>query len=129
MEAPLITVFVRHSKLCPYVGDEFCKRCKCRKHLRWSQNGKQYRMKTGARSWAGAEEKKRELEAQLSGRVPETSPEGGLLLIQAIETFDANKQAQGVKPRVRAMYARELGRLLDFSERRGLLVEIGRAHV
>src|ERR1035441_5182655 len=121
MEAPLITVFVRHSDLCPYVEDEFCKRCKCKKHLRWSQNGKQFRMKTGARSWAGAEEKKRELEAQLSGRVPEKSPEG-LLLIQAIETFDANKQAQGVKPRVRAMYARELKRLLDFSERRGLLV-------
>jgi integrase/recombinase XerD len=121
MEAPLITVFVRHSKSCPYVGDEFSKRCKCKKHLRWSQNGKQYRMKTGARSWAGAEEKKRELEAQLSGRVPEKSPEG-LLLIQAIETFDANKQAQGVKPRVRAMYARELKRLLDFSESRGLLV-------
>ncbi len=121
MEAPLITIFVRHSPDCKYVGDEFGKRCKCKKHLRWSQHGKQYRRKTGCRSWAGAEEKKRELEAQLSGRVPDKSPEG-LLLAQAIETFDANKQAQGIKPRVRAMYARELKRLLDFSEARGLLV-------
>jgi hypothetical protein len=34
--------------------------------------------------------------------VPETLPEG-LQLAQAIETFEANKQAQGVKPRVLAM--------------------------
>lgn len=121
MEAPLITIFVRHGKDCKYFGDDFCKRCKCKKHLRWSQNGKQFRMKTGARSWAGAEDKKRELEAQLSGRVPDKATEG-LLLIQAIETFDANKQAHGIQPRVRAMYARELKRLLDFSEGRGLLV-------
>jgi len=38
MEAPLITIFVRHSQDCKYIGDEFCKRCKCKKHLRWSQN-------------------------------------------------------------------------------------------
>jgi integrase len=120
MEAPLITIFVRHSKDCKYVGDEFGKRCKCKKHLRWSQNGKQFRMKTGARSWAGAEEKKRELEAQLAGPVLEIPPEG-LLLAQAIETFGANKEAQGIKVRVLNMYKRELRRLLDFSERRGLL--------
>jgi len=121
MEAPLITIFVRHSADCKYIGDEFGKRCHCKKHLRWSKDGKQFRMKTGARSWAGAEEKKRDLEAQLAGRIPE-KPTEGLLLVQAIETFDANKAAQGIKPRVRAMYARELKRLLDFSEARGLLV-------
>ena len=119
MEAPLITIFVRHSADCKYVGDEFCKRCQCKKHLRWSQNGKQFRKKTGARSWAGAEEKKRELEAQLAGRVPEKSPEGHLLA-QAIETFEANKEAQGIKVRVLNMYKRELKRLLDFSEKRAL---------
>ena len=56
MEAPLITIFVRHSQDCKYVGDEFCKRCRCNKHLRWSMHGKQYRKKTGSRSWAGAED-------------------------------------------------------------------------
>lgn len=120
MEAPLITIFVRHSQDCKYLGDEFCKRCKCKKHLRWSQYGKQFRRATGARSWAGAEEKKRELEAQLSGRDP-VQPAEGVLLAQAIETFEGNKEAQGIKPRVLAMYKRELKRLLDFSERRGLL--------
>lgn len=120
MEAPLITIFVRHSPDCKYLGDDFCKRCKCKKHLRWSQNGKQFRRKTGARSWAGAEEKKRELEDLLAGRVPDKSAEA-LLLFQAIAIFEANKEAQGIKPRVLAMYKRELKRLLDFSESRGLL--------
>ncbi len=50
---------------------------------------------------------KRQLEDQLAGRKPEATADG-LLLVQAIETFDANKAAQGVKPRVRAMYTREL---------------------
>lgn len=67
MAAPLITIFVRHSAGCKYSGDEFTKRCQCKKHLRWSHDGKQHRMKTGARSWAGAEDAKRDLEAQLTG--------------------------------------------------------------
>src|ERR1039457_4965064 len=40
---PLITIFVRHSPGCRYAGDEFEKRCHCRKHLRWSQDRKQQR--------------------------------------------------------------------------------------
>src|ERR1700730_244905 len=107
MSTPLITIFVRHSRSCKYAGDEFCKRCNCRKHLRWSQGGKQHRRKAGSRSWAGAEEAKRILEDQSAGRKPEP-PAAGLLLSQAIETFDANKAAQGVNSRVRAMYTREL---------------------
>ena len=119
METPLITIFVRHSRDCKYVGDDFCKRCKCKKHLRWSQHGKQFRMKTGARSWAGAEDAKRALEAQLTGRAPEKQADT-LLLSQAIEIFEANKQAQGIKVRVLNMYKRELKRLLTFSETRGI---------
>jgi hypothetical protein len=67
MEPPLLTIFVRHSADCKYAGDEFCKRCNCRKHLRWTQNGKQYRRKTSSRSWPGAEEAKRRLEGELTG--------------------------------------------------------------
>ncbi|MGH9644356.1 MAG: tyrosine-type recombinase/integrase [Terriglobales bacterium] len=120
MEAPLITIFVRHSADCKYRGDEFNKRCNCRKHLRWSQHGKQYRMKSGSRSWAGAEEKKRELEDQLAGRDPKPKEEG-MLLSRAIEIFEGNKEAQGIKSRVLAMYKRELKRLLEFSERHGAI--------
>ena len=35
----------------------------------------------------------------------------GIFLQRAIEVFEANKEAQGIKPRVRAMYSRELKRL------------------
>jgi site-specific recombinase XerD len=120
MEAPLITIFVRHSVDCKYKGDEFNKTCRCRKHLRWSQNGKQFRKKTGSRSWAGAEEKKRELEDQLAGRNPPPKEEG-CLLSEAVQIFEENKEAQGLTSRVLKIYSRELKRLREFSERNGLL--------
>ena len=115
----VITIFVRHSKGCKYAGDKFCRRCNCRKHFRWTQNGKQYGRKVGTWSWEEADKRRRELEDQLAGRVPEETHDS-LPLAQAIETFDANKEAQGIKPRVRAMYTRELRRLRDFSEARTL---------
>jgi hypothetical protein len=59
-------------------------------------NGKQFRRKTGSRSWTGAEQKKREL----AGRTPAKAT-GGLMLSDAIKTFHDNKEAQGVKVRVR----------------------------
>ena len=40
---PIITIFVRHWGDCKYTGDEFEKRCRCPKHLRWSHERKQYR--------------------------------------------------------------------------------------
>jgi integrase/recombinase XerD len=119
MSGPVITIFVRHSPGCKYAGDEFTKRCHCRKHLRWTQNGKQYRRKAGTRSWEEAEEAKRRLEDQLAGRPHKTT--AGLLLDEAIRTFEENKKAQGIKSRVRAMYSRELKRVQQFSEGRGLL--------
>lgn len=118
----IVTIFVRHSADCKYAGDEFTKRCNCRKHFRWTAHGKQYRRKAGTRSWAEAEDIKRKLEDQLSGRIPVT-PESNadeLTLDRALQTFYANKEAQGVKIRVRNMYKRELGRLLDFSSARNL---------
>lgn len=42
---PLITIFVRHSAGCKYEGNEFAKRCDCRKWLRWTQYGTRYRRK------------------------------------------------------------------------------------
>jgi len=58
--------------------------------------GKQYRKKTGARSWAGAEEAKKVLEAQLTGGTfcPLPPRPMGRLLCETIETFKANKLAQ-----------------------------------
>jgi integrase len=121
MEAPLITIFVRHYHGCKYAGDEFNKRCDCKKHLRWTMHGKQYRRKTGARSWAGAEEVKRAVEGQLTGRDPVVSaPEGGRLLSEAVRLFNENKKAQGLNPHVLWMHKREHQRLVDFSESRSI---------
>ena len=74
----------RHSAICKYSGVEFTKRCQCVKHLRWTHDGRQRRMKTGARSWVEAEDAKRDLDAQLTGRPPEHS-HGPQTLADAIE--------------------------------------------
>src|SRR5438128_8391581 len=50
--SPIITIFVRHSASCKYAGDEFEKRCRCPKHLRWSHERKQHRASAHTRSWA-----------------------------------------------------------------------------
>ena len=49
MATPVITIFVRHSEGCKYEGDEFSRRCDCRKHFRWTANGKRYRQPAGTR--------------------------------------------------------------------------------
>jgi len=118
---PIVTIFVRHKPDCAYVGDEFHKGCKCRKHFRWSHGGKQYRRTAGTRSWAEAERKKRELEDQLAGRAP-AAPEtnNGLTMDEALKSFHASKESQGVVERVRSHYARDLANLQRFSEGRGL---------
>src|SRR5215471_9700725 len=121
MEAPVITIFVRHSADCKYQGDEFCKRCNCRKHLRWTQNGVQHRRKAGTRSWAEADEVKRRLEDQLAGRVP-TVPEqdGAQTLRAAIQAFCTEKEVADIGKPARARYAVELDRFATFCESSGL---------
>jgi len=125
MDAPLITIFVRHSAGCKYAGDEFTKRCNCKKHIRWSQNGQQYRLRTGSRSWAGAEEKKRELEAQLSGRPTTALNTAPRTLADAIEVFKTDKKNQRITEDVLGRYNRELDRLRDFAERKGVFTVAG----
>ena len=94
---PVITIFVRHSPDCKYAGDEFCKRCDCPKHLRWTQDRKQYRASAHTRPWAEAERKKRELEDQLAGRTPEPKAEqAGRGIQDAVDLFIQDKTNQGI---------------------------------
>jgi site-specific recombinase XerD len=127
--APLITIFVRHAADCKYAGDEFEKRCKCRKHFRWSQTvdgkSKQFRRKAGTRSWAEADEQKRRLEDQLAGRVPSEPSSEGRTLTDAIEVFKADKKNQGFGDDVLNKYARELDRLRTFVEARRVFTVAG----
>lgn len=115
--APVITIFVRHSAHCKYQGDEFCKRCDCRKHFRWTVNGVQHRHKAGTRSWAEAETRKRDLEDQLAGRKPAKS-DAAQYISDAVDVFVKDKEVQGVTKKVLARYTLELGRLRSFCEDR-----------
>ncbi len=114
---PIITILVRHSASCKYRGDEFEKRCHCPKHLRWSHAGKQNRASAHTRSWASAEEKKREIEDQLAGRQPEVDPEQEQRDTQAcIDIFLQDKKNQGLTEKVISKYTRELARLRVYCE-------------
>lgn len=115
MSTPLITIFVRHTPGCKFAGDEFNKSCRCRKHLRWSLGGKQFRKQAGTRSWTEAEDAKARLVAQLSGQ-PIPKDKSGFPLAEAIKLFRADKDNQGVTDTVKGKYERELDRLRLFCE-------------
>ena len=116
---PVVTIFVRHSADCKYAGDEFCRRCNCRKHFRWTQNGVQYRRTAGTRSWEQAEEGKRRLEDQFPGRTP--APESkGQGIREAVDLFLLDKKVQGITDHVIGKYTRELARLRTFCESAGV---------
>jgi integrase/recombinase XerD len=116
---PVITIFVRQSADCKYRGDEFEKRCRCPKHLRWSHERKQHRLAAGTRSWSTAENKKRELEDQLAGRAP-AKEEKGKQLDEAVKTLIQDKRVQGIGSNVLGKYTRELGRFVDFCKCQGV---------
>lgn len=126
MSTPVVTIFVRHGKdskgkPCKYSGDEFSRRCNCRKHFRWTQNGTQYRRKAGTRSWEEAEEIKRQLQDQLAGRTPETRPEDNVrTLSDAVSLFITDKKVQGVSTGVVSRYECELGRFREYCEKEGI---------
>jgi len=118
---PSISIFVRHSEGCKYRDDETWKRCPCRKHLRWSADGRQYRRSAATRSWEQAEEKKRELEKQFAAGANPTvvvPDETRKTIARAVELFLLEKRTEGVNGGVLKKYERELERLKTFSEAR-----------
>lgn len=120
MTTPLITIFVRHSGDCKYAGDEFCKRCNCRKHLRWTQDGKQYRRKAGTRSWQEAEQQKRRLEDELTGRAPTETKDARMPVSTAIEKFMQAKRNDGLEEPTLQKLQKTCDRVRDFAEKDGL---------
>lgn len=119
---PLIDIFVRHSGNCPHHDDERWKRCHCRKHLRWTWDGKQYRKTAKTRSWEAAERAKRELElkyedAQLPA--PDTS-ERLTTIEEAIQAFLAEKRGGKASTATLTKYKLTLSRLQEFCDRQDL---------
>jgi len=122
MGSPVITIFVRHSptdgKPCKYADEEFSKRCDCRKHLRWTQDGTQHRRTANTGSWEKAEEAKRDLQNQLAGHAPEVKPEDNVHMIaEAIDLFTTDKKVHGVSAGVVSRYICELGRFQAYCEK------------
>jgi integrase/recombinase XerD len=119
MSTPLITIFVRHSAGCKYAGDETGKRCRCPKHFRWTQNGKQYRRSAKARSWEDADQKKRVLLDQLAGRKP-AAEDTGMSVEKAVEIFMQAKRNDGLEPPTLAKLQLTCDRIQEFCEKAGV---------
>lgn len=120
MNAPIITIFVRHSADCKYKRDEFCRRCQCKKHLRWSHNGTQNRRATGARTWAEAETVKRQIENQLTGRAPVEEAQAPRTIGECIALFLKDKSVQGFTTANQNAYRHQLTRLETYCASAGV---------
>ena len=125
ISAPLITIFVRHSSDCRHKneGEDFPS-CNCRKHFRWTMNGKQYRRKAGTRSWKQAQVKANQLVAEL---VKSDEPEKLLIretrltVAEAVQKFMAAKRNDGLEPPTIQKLQKTCERIKSFCESDGLL--------
>ncbi len=116
---PSITIFVRHAPECKYREDETWRRCNCRKHLRWTHDGKQFRRSASARSWEQAERERRKLEAGFeAGGKPTAVTDDRKTISRAVELFLIEKRQEGLNGGVLKKYERELDRLNTFLESR-----------
>lgn len=108
---PVITIFVRHSANCPYKEDPTYKRCSCKKHLRWFQNGKQHVKPTKQRTWAAAEDARRQLEKiwtaneQGEGLRPDAKQE---TITDKVKSFLEKKRSENLSPATIRKYEQQL---------------------
>lgn len=123
MPVPSIDIFVRHNRDCEHRDDERWKRCKCRKHLRWTWEGKQHRKSAKTRSWDAAERARRDLELKyessaLSARPIEDQKPASIQ--QAITAFLAEKTGGQASANTLVKYRLTLERFQDFCDRHSL---------
>ena len=99
-------------------GDEFSRRCSCRKHFRWTQNGSN----TAARPGRARGRKRKRLSGSYKTNWPDAHrkqrPDDSTRTIQeAVTVFIQDKQVQGVSSGVLSRYKNELGRFQAYCER------------
>lgn len=123
--APIIpiTIFVRHSGKCSYTGETTDRkvRCKCRKHLRYvdPETGKQVRIATKARDWAGADRVLEETKEKLRKHgAPEETTD--ITLEEAAKQFVQAKDGQNISCDVVNQNRLDLDRLRTFCEGLGI---------
>ena len=120
---PTITIYVRHRADCRYASDAFWKRCNCRKHLRWTYQGKEHRRKAGTRSWAAAEALARTIAAEIEAAESRKPLEHNqpTTVEQAIASFMAEKAGGQASRKTLSKYRLTLSRLLDFCTRERIM--------
>ena len=118
---PSIVIYTRHSSDCQYRDDETYRKCRCRKWLRWTYEGERKRVPAKSRSWAEAERKRREIEAQIEAAETHKPIEANqpVTVEQAISSFTAEK-AQASRNTL-TKYRLTLNRLLAFCTRKNLI--------
>ncbi len=118
---PQIEIFVRHAAACEHGDDERWKRCRCRKHLRWTWHGTQYRQSAKTRSWDGAERAKRALELKYeSAQLGQPKSDEPASIEEAVQAFLEDKRGGGAARSTLAKYKLTLSRFQEFCDRRNL---------
>jgi len=109
--SPIVTIYVRHAEGCKYEGDEFTKRCRCRKHFRWTRTASI--SPHGGYAFMGRGGRIKRLEHSSAARHP-LRMNGRRCA--AVEVFTQDKKNQDVTAKVLAKYKRELTRLESYCE-------------
>jgi integrase/recombinase XerD len=125
-QVPVVTIFARHAEDCPHRDDEMWKKCRCRKHLRWTASGKQYRKSARTRAWATAEKERQrvvnEFEAGIKAENINAATDGAITVGAAAASFVAMKKGQGVSTELVQKHERELERLDGYLQSKGVYV-------
>lgn len=120
---PEIVIFVRHKPTCAHADrGELYMQCRCKKHLRWSIGGKQYRRSAKTRLLAEAEKEKKHVEmSYLNGTA--LKPAGAPATIaQCAATFIQMKKDENVSADVIRKHKRELARVEKWMAQNGAVL-------
>jgi integrase/recombinase XerD len=124
ISAPEITIFVRHSAKCPHRNKgEGHLTCNCRKHFRWTMNGKQYRRPAHTRTWKLAQDNAKRLVATLvKSDEPEKllEPKHRLTVEEAVKTFMVAKRNDGLEAPTVQKIQKVCDRIQGFAEADGI---------
>jgi integrase/recombinase XerD len=126
MIIPDVTIFVRHSAKCKYREDETYRKCKCRKHLRWTANDshgrpKQFRESAKTRTWSVAETRRDEIRAGYADGKPISPQETRQTIAEIGKLFLENKKNSGHSGAASMMkHAIGIERFVKFMETRSV---------
>jgi integrase len=119
-----IQIFTRHHKDCKVKRSS--NDCNCKKQLRWTVGGVQYKRSTKTRDLAEAEGMRRKLRLQLEGRTEADQP-NGMTVRAAVEAFVKHKDVSSITKEVVSRNRVEMMRFADFCERNDAYV-VGRVN-